>query len=55
LNDIKPLNDLIKKYQPDCAKEDTLFLKEFVLWALAEHQKLGKERLTDGFKFNDLF
>jgi hypothetical protein len=26
-----------------------------VLWALAEYQKLGKERLTDGFKFNDLF
>jgi hypothetical protein len=28
-------------------KEDILFLKEFVLWALAEYQKLGKERLTD--------
>jgi magnesium chelatase subunit I len=55
LNDIKPLNDLVKKYQPDYAKEDTLFLKEFVLWALAEYQKLGKERLTNGFQFKDLF
>jgi magnesium chelatase subunit I len=55
LNDIKPLTALIKKYQPDYAAEDRLFLKEFVLWALAEYQKLGKERLTDGFKFNDLF
>jgi hypothetical protein len=26
-----------------------------VLWALAEYQKLGKERLTDGFQFKDLF
>jgi magnesium chelatase subunit I len=55
LNDIKPLEDLIVRYQPNVEAADQLFLKEFVLWALAEYQKLGKERLTDGFKFNDLF
>jgi magnesium chelatase subunit I len=43
------------RYQPNVEADDKLFLKEFVLWALAEYQKLGKERLTDGFKFNDLF
>jgi hypothetical protein len=24
------------------------------LWALAEHHKLGKDRLQDGFQFKDL-
>ncbi|TBH70093.1 AAA family ATPase [Aquirufa antheringensis] len=55
LNEIKPLEDLIVRYQPDVEAADKLFLKEFVLWALAEYQKLGKERLKDGFQFKDLF
>ena len=55
LNEIKPLEDLIVRYQPDVEAADKLFLKEFVLWALAEYQKLGKERLTNGFQFRDLF
>jgi magnesium chelatase subunit I len=55
LNDIKPLEVLIARYQPNVEAADQLFLKEFVLWALAEYQKLGKERLTDGFQFRDLF
>jgi magnesium chelatase subunit I len=55
LDSIKPLNDLIKKYQPEASKEDTYFLKEFVLWALVENKKLSKDRFTEGFQFNDLF
>jgi magnesium chelatase subunit I len=54
LDSLPALNALISKYQSQVAPKDTYFLKEFVLWALAEHQKLGKERLTDGFQFKDL-
>jgi hypothetical protein len=28
---------------------------EMVLWALAEHSKLNKERVREGFNFADLF
>jgi magnesium chelatase subunit I len=55
LNKIAALNDLVQQYQPDFPVQDQLFLKEFVLWALAEHQKLGKERMKNGFDFGDLF
>jgi magnesium chelatase subunit I len=54
LDSIKPLEDLVKKYQPNIPVNDRYFVKEFVLWALAEHNKLGKDRLTDGFQFKDL-
>ena len=54
LNSLKPLNELVKKYQGDAAVEDQYFVKEFLLWALAEHHKLGKDRLTNGFEFKDL-
>jgi magnesium chelatase subunit I len=54
LDNIKPLEDLVKKYQTDVPSNDRYFLKDFVLWALAEHHKLGKDRLTDGFQFKDL-
>jgi magnesium chelatase subunit I len=36
-------------------KEDTHFLKEFVLWALVEYKKLSKDRFVEGFQFSDLF
>jgi magnesium chelatase subunit I len=54
LNSLKPLNELVKKYQGDTSVEDQYFIKEFLLWALAEHHKLGKDRLTNGFEFKDL-
>lgn len=53
LDIIQPLDDLITKYQPETAKEDMHFLKEFVLWALSEFKILNKERFTKGFQFND--
>jgi magnesium chelatase subunit I len=55
LNEYAALEELLVQYQKDCLPEDRLFLKEFLLWALAEHQKLGKERLEKGFDFGDLF
>ena len=55
LNKITALEELIQQYQPESLERDRLFLKEFVLWSLAEHQKLGKERMQGGFDFGDLF
>lgn len=53
LNSIKPLDNLIKKYQPNTSKEDSYFLKEFILWSLAEQKKLSKDRYVDGVGFKD--
>lgn len=55
LDSITPLDDLIKKYQPEMAKEDTYFLKEFILFGLVEFKKLSKYKLTTGMRFNDLY
>ncbi|WP_405252977.1 magnesium chelatase [Dokdonia sp. Asnod3-C12] len=55
LDSITPLDDLIKKYQPEMAKEDTYFLKEFILFGLVENKKLSKYKLTTGMRFNDLY
>lgn len=55
LDRISPLDALIQKYQPNTAQEDRYFLKEFILWALAEHKKLSKDRFTEGYEFKDLF
>jgi magnesium chelatase subunit I len=54
LDEVKPLDALIKKYAPDTIKEDVYFMKEFILWALVENKKLNKERLTEGFSFKDI-
>jgi magnesium chelatase subunit I len=54
LDELKPLKALVSKYQPETSAKDRYFVEEFVLWALAEHHKLGKERLQDGFQFKDL-
>jgi len=53
LNSIKPLGKLIKKYIPDLPEKDILFVKEFVLWALVEYNKLNKQRVKKGFEFKD--
>ena len=55
LDSITPLDDLINKYQPEIAKEDTYFLKEFILFGLVEYKKLSKYKLTTGMRFNDLY
>ncbi len=53
LDDITPLNDLLKEYQPDIDKEDIYFEKEFILWGLVQYKKLSKHRFTEGVQFKD--
>jgi magnesium chelatase subunit I len=55
LDEVKPLEDLIQKYQAEIPLEDKYFLKEFVLWGLVEYDKLSKDRFTDGYQFKDLY
>ena len=55
LDSIPPLNALIKKYQPEIRKEDSYFLKEFLLWGLVEYKKLNKYRSPEGMQFKDLY
>jgi len=55
LDAIKPLSVLIKKYQPQLKKEDSYFMKEFILWGLVEYKKLSKDRLSDGYQFKDMY
>mgnify|MGYP006290134129 CR=1 FL=1 len=55
LDDIEPLTSLIEKHAGKLDKESQYFLKEMALWALAEHSKLNKERIVNGFNFSDLF
>ncbi len=53
LDMLSPLDDLIAKYQPNTKQEDVHFLKEFLLWALAENKILSKHRFTEGMQFSD--
>lgn len=55
LDEVKPLEDLIQKYQPQIPLEDKYFLKEFVLWGLVEYDKLSKDRVDVGYQFKDLY
>ena len=53
LSAISPLDDLLGKYQPNLSKEDSYFVKEFILWALAEFKLLSKQRFSEGIQFKD--
>ena len=53
LSAISPLDDLLGKYQPNLTKQDSFFVKEFVLWALVEFKLLSKHRFTEGVQFKD--
>ncbi|SDR76606.1 magnesium chelatase subunit I [Polaribacter sp. KT25b] len=53
LDKVKPLDDFVKKYQPNITKEESYFIKEFVLWALVEFKKLSKYRFAEGTQFKD--
>jgi magnesium chelatase subunit I len=55
LDAVKPLEDLIQKYQSQIPMEDSRFLKEFVLWGLVEYDKLSKDRVEEGYQFKDLY
>ena len=53
LDAISPLDDLLGEYQPKISKEESYFVKEFVLWALVEFKQLSKYRFTEGIQFKD--
>jgi magnesium chelatase subunit I len=55
LDSITPLSILIKKYHPQLVNEDVYFMKEFVLWALVEYDKLSKDRISQGYQFSDIY
>ncbi len=55
LSEISALNELVNQFQKDLNTADRNFYKELLLWYLAENQKIGKERLENGFDFGDLF
>ena len=55
IDQVGPLEDIVQKHQPETTKEDRYFLKEFILWALVEFDKLSKKRFTEGYQFNDLY
>lgn len=53
LDAVTPLNDLLGAHQPKLTKQDSYFVKEFVLWALVEYKQLSKYRFTEGLHFKD--
>lgn len=55
LDSIPPLERLLQNHVPEIAVEDRYFFKEFVLWALAEYDKLSKLSLQDGIHFKDVY
>lgn len=55
LNKVGPLVHFIDARMKDLNDKEKPFYMELVLWGLSEHAKLGRERLTAGFQFNDLF
>ncbi len=55
LKDIKPLTKLHTQFVKNAEEGSEYFMMEMLLWALAEHSKLNKERLVSGFNFTDLF
>jgi len=53
LDAITPLDDLLGEHQAKLSKQESYFVKEFVLWALVEHKLLSKYRFTEGIQFKD--
>ncbi|WP_281847118.1 magnesium chelatase [Olleya namhaensis] len=53
LDAVAPLDDLLGKHQPKLTKQESYFVKEFVLWALVEYKQLSKYRFTEGIQFKD--
>ena len=55
LDGMKPLDVLIKKYQPQVEDKEVYFMKEFLLWGLVEYDKLSKDKIESGYQFTDKF
>lgn len=55
LDKVYPLEELIRKYQPEFPEQDKYFLKELLLWGLVQYNKLSKDRISVGYQFRDLY
>jgi len=55
LDAVRPLEELLRKYQPELDPESRYFVKEMVLWGLVSFEKLSKSRFSEGFQFKDLY
>ena len=56
LENCAPLKHFLQSHAPaDLVEGDRYFMMEFILWALAEHAKLNRDKLLDGMEFSDLF
>lgn len=55
LDKVTPLDELIDKYQHDTDPSDRYFLKEIVLWGLAENKKLSKIEINEGLSFGNSY
>ena len=55
LDKIPALTEIIEEHQKQASPEEKYFLKELVLWSLAENSKLNKESIKNGLNFTDLF
>ncbi len=53
IDNITPLEELLVAHQPNIRKEESYFVKEFILWALVEFKKLSKHRFAEGTQFRD--
>lgn len=53
LDAVTPLDDLLGEHQPKLSKQESYFVKEFVLWALVEYKQLSKYRFSEGIQFKD--
>jgi magnesium chelatase subunit I len=53
IDNITPLEELLVAHQPNTRKEESYFVKEFILWALVEFKKLSKHRFAEGTQFRD--
>ena len=53
LNVVEPLNEIVEMYQALASPADKLFFKEFLLWGLAEYNKLDKQETKGGYQFED--
>jgi magnesium chelatase subunit I len=52
---IKPLGTLVRKHLPDLEPQSISFAQEIVLWGLESYEKLSKSRVSEGFRFRDLY
>lgn len=55
LDKILPLDELIDKYRPEFESSDRYFIKELVLWGLAENKKLSRIAINEGVSFGNSY